>query len=619
MTTMNSNGKLSILAAGLFAVASCSQMTQPAPAVSGQRQEVVINAGWPASRTLLDGKQVLWSEGDSVTVVALCDMYGGLRVDYDYGVYAEDIDGSSADFTAVLMGDHTPAYMVYPGNEALTYDDASGTIVTQTQGSYVAVQNTFPQGSNLSAGWIIEGQTAMQNLMSVFKFEITGTDIVAASIESRAGESLYGKVTIDAGTLAIASVDGYPSISLVPAEDQTHIAPGIYCIPVPAGTYSEGLAIDLVDDQGFHARKSKIDAFELPAGKLIDLGSQSDWGVEIHVGMCVTGELSVTGDGEFTLSGNLIKGKEFELENTVCGIEYSTDKGLSWTSVEYGVPDSDSFDLDFEAVSPGKMLYRSWAKYKNDDIVRGESKAYIPGHHIVRINFQSTADVEEYLRYPGSVQAIKNSWPAVSRSNSQGYVGEDVWKGVTSCAGMTSWNTEDNVSWDVYEMQIIPGYWAEWRMLFTGPYNTVGSNGSNSTWYGWNESGFRYYCKYAEFSIPAVEGCKLDRVLFVYTTHSRQALISSVYNSTKAVGTVTSYIKAAPIKESEEISSREELSRYLQYYTSDSSCYSYNEFTSLSHSDNPKINVTEEGTPYYYRSGSNGTIAYMELEYIPVE
>ena len=366
---MNSNGKLSILAAGLFAVASCSQMTQPAPAVSGPRQEVVINAGWPASRTLLDGKQVLWSEGDSVTVVALCDMYGGLRVDYDYGVYAEDIDGSSADFTAVLMGDHTPAYMVYPGNEVLTYDAASGTITTQTQGSYVAVQNTFPQGSNLSAGWVIEGQTAMQNLMSVFKFEITGTDIVAASIESRAGESLYGKVTIDAGTLAIASVDGYPSISLVPAEGQTHITPGIYCIPVPAGTYSEGLAIDLVDDQGFHARKSKIDAFELPAGKLIDLGSQSDWGVEIHVGMCVTGELSVTGDGEFTLSGNLIKGKTFELENTVCGIEYSTDKGLSWTSVEYGVPDSDSFDLDFEAVSPGKMLYRSWAKYKNDAVI----------------------------------------------------------------------------------------------------------------------------------------------------------------------------------------------------------------------------------------------------------
>ena len=610
---MNSNGKLSILAAGLFAVASCSQMTQPAPAVSGQRQEVVINAGWPASRTLLDGKQVLWSEGDSVTVVALCDMYGGLRVDYDYGVYAEDIDGSSADFTAVLMGDHTPAYMVYPGNEALTYDDASGTIVTQTQGSYVAVQNTFPQGSNLSAGWVIEGQTAMQNLMSVFKFEITGTDIVAASIESRAGESLYGKVTIDAGTLAIASVDGYPSISLVPAEGQTHITPGIYCIPVPAGTYSEGLAIDLVDDQGFHARKSKIDAFELPAGKLIDLGSQSDWGVEIHVGMCVTGELSVTGDGEFTLSGNLIKGKTFELENTVCGIEYSTDKGLSWTSVEYGVPDSDSFDLDFEAVSPGKMLYRSWAKYKNDDIVRGESKAYIPGHHIVRINFQSTADVEEYLRYPGSVQTIKNSWPEVSRRTSDGYVGEDVWKGVTSCAGMTSWNSEDNVSWDVYEMQIIPGYWAEWRILFPGPYNVVGSNGNSSSWYaitGDGGNGFRFYCKVMSVSVPPVAGCKLDRVKMVYTTTSRKAQISSTYTKATPVGPVKSVVSASEIT-ADVIESRPDLAGSEGLF--------WSEFKELSTNPGATGVTTEENTEYYIYTSTNAWMKSLELEYIPVE
>lgn len=610
MTTMNSNGKLSIFAAGLSVIVSCSQMTQPVPVVSGQRQEVVINAGWPASKTLLDGKQVLWSDGDSVAVVALCDMYGSLRVDYDYGVYAENINGSSADFTAVLMGDHTPAYMVYPGNESLTYDAASGTITTQTYGSYVAVQNTFPQGSNLSAGRVIDGQTAMQNLMSVFRFEITGTDIVAASIESRAGESLYGMVTIDAGTLAIASVDGYPSISLVPAEGQTHIAPGIYCIPVPAGTYSEGLAIDLVDDQGFHARKSKIDAFELPAGKLIDLGRQSDWGVEIHLGMCVTGELSVTGDGEFTLSGNLIKGKAFELENTVCGVEYSTDKGLSWTSVEYGVPDSDTFDMDFEAVSPGKMLYRAWAKYKDDDIVRGEQKAYVPGHHIVRINFQSTADVEMYLRQPETSEPLKLS---VSRRTDKGYVGTDVWKGVTGWSGGDSWNNEDNVSWDSYQMQVAHGYWADWRILFPGPYEVAGSNGNSTTWYtltGDGGNGFRFGCKTMAVSLPPVAGCMLDRVKIVYTTTSRKAQISSTYNKATPVGPTKAVVAATEIT-ADVIKSRPDLAGNEGLF--------WSEFVNLSTDPGNTGLTTQENTAYYIYTSTNAWMKILELEYIPVE
>ena len=603
---------------------ACGELTENESVAVAGRSEVVISAGWPVSKTSLEEKSVLWTEGDSVTVIGICEDYGKVRVDYDYGSHATNINGSAADFTAMLMGDHQPTYMIYPGNEAILYDPSEGTLTTQTVGTFTAVAGTFNEGSNLSAGLVKDGRTLMKNLMSVFKFEITGSDIVSASIQARADEHLCGKVTIDAETLEITSIEGYPSITIVPGEGKTHIAPGIYYIPVPAGTYAEGLAVDLTDDQGFHARKNKTGNLELPSGKLIDLGKQSDWGIEIHVGACLTGQLSVTGTNSFCVEGNEIRGKAFELENTLCGLEYSTDKGLTWTKVEFGVPDEASFDVDFDIVHPGKILYRSWAKYKDDDIVRGEEKSYVPGHHVVNINFSSSDDVEEYLRYPGNIDAIKNSWPAVSRRTDKFYVGEDIWKGVDTWnldnPENLTWNIEDNVSWDVFEMQIVPGYWAEWRILFPGAgpykkneveYGIPGSNGNSTTWYNITfSSGFRFGCKTMAVSLPAVPGCKLDRVKMVYTTTSRKAQISSTYTKATPVGPVKSVVAASEIT-ADVIATRPDLEGNEGLF--------WSEFTDLSTNPGATGLTTEENTEYYIYTSTNATMKIFELEYIPVE
>lgn len=612
---MNLNGRLSIIVAALTMMAlACTEMPENDSLAVVSRSEVTINADWPVTKTSLEGKTVLWSEGDSVTVIGICDDYGQIRIDYDYGSHARNINGSAADFTAMLMGDHEPAYMIYPGNESVVYDPVAGTLITQTVGTFTAVAGTFNEGSNLSVGLVNDGTTVMKNLMSVFKFEITGSDIVSASIQARAGESLWGNVTIDAETLEITSIAGYPSITIVPEDGQTHITPGIYYIPVPAGIYAEGLAVDLVDDQGFHARKNKMGNLELPSGKLIDLGRQTDWGVEIHLGMCVTGTLTETGTNEFCLSDNLIRGKDFELENTVCGIEYSTDKGLTWTSVEFGVPDSESFDVDFEVVSPGKLLYRSWAKYRDDDIVRGDQRAFVPDNHVFTINFQNSVDVEKYLQYPGSDAGILKSWPSVSRRTDKEYVGEDVWKGVEKWTGGTSWNNEENVSWDRFKMQVVPGYWADWRILFPGPYNVSGSNGNSTTWYGIDSSadtrGFRFGLKNTVVSIPAVPGCRLDRVKMVYTTTSRKAQISSTYTKATPVGPVKSVVAASEIT-ADVIAERPDLAGSEGLF--------WSEFTELSTNPGATGVTTEENTEYYIYTSTNAWMKSLELEYIPVE
>ena len=124
---MNSIGRFSALAAIVLAAVSC--VKEPGLCESGMspREAVVISAVNPSdTRTTLEGLDVLWCEGDMVGIVAVAADYDKVRVDYDYDVKAENIDGASADFTAFLMGDHEPALMMYPGNEAMVYDDVPG-------------------------------------------------------------------------------------------------------------------------------------------------------------------------------------------------------------------------------------------------------------------------------------------------------------------------------------------------------------------------------------------------------------------------------------------------------------------------------------------------------------
>lgn len=584
----------------MLAAISCVKEAVPEDNGTSQREAVLIKASNPSdTKTVIDGLDVLWSEGDEVGVVAIATDYDKVRVDYDYDVKAENINGPSADFTAFLMGDHKPAYMVYPGTEVLAYDHEAKTIKTQTPNVLTATLNSFPQGSNLTAGKVEDGQALMKNLMSVFKFEVTGNDVVEVSVEARGGESVAGDVTIDLETMEIASItNGWSSIKLVPAEGQDCLTPGVYYVPIPAGHYSQGIAFDFLDTDGFHARKNKTDAFDLPSGKLIDLGKQSDWGIDIHVGYCSTGELTYLGSNRFSLTGNEVRGKDFELENTVFGVEYSLDKGKTWEYFEFGTMTDNIIDVEFEVVSPGKMLYRAFAKYRGDDPVRGKEKAWKPENLVFTIVWNDPEQIKEKLRYVGTDQSLINAWPTIARRTDKGYSGDN--------------------GWDTYQMQMMPGYWSDWGIKYPGHYGTEGG-GNNNSWYTINATSFYMGCVNMYTIIPAVSGCKFDRMLIVTTSANRRAYISQTHDKLTPVGMTSSYIGTAEITEA-DVASHPSLSKYFGV---PDKTYYYAEWAELS--TNPGDGkgatgrVTAENTPYYIHNYSNGHILYMELEYIPVE
>ena len=580
-------------------LSSCVKEDTPKAETSSKREAVVVKGSNPNTKTSLSGLEVHWTEGDMVGIVAVATDYDRVRVDYDYDVKAENINGTSADFTAFLMGDHKPEYMMYPGNEAMVYDHQAKTISTTTSNVLTATLNTFPEGSNLSLGKIIDGEAQLKNLMSVFKFEVTGNDVVELNIEARGGEIIAGDVTVDLETLEIASItNGWSSIKLVPAEGQACLTPGVYCVPLPAGHYSKGIAFDFLDTDGFHARKNKTDAFDLPSGKLVELGKQSEWGIDIHVGFCSTGELTYLGANRFRLTGNEVRGKDFELENTVFGVEYSLDKGKTWEYIEFGTMTDNTIDVEFEVVSPGKMLYRTFAKYRGDDPVRGEEKAWMPEKLVFTIVWNDPEQVQEKLRYTGTDQSLINAWPTISRHTNKGYSGDN--------------------GWDTYQMQMMPGYWADWGIKFPGAYGTEGG-GNNTSWYTINATSFYMGCVSMYTIIPAVLGCKLDRMLLVATSVNRRAYVSETSDKLTAVGMTSSYIGTAEIT-AEDVASHPSLSNY---YDVPDKTYYYAEWAELS--TNPGDGkgatgrVTKENTPYYIHNYSNGHFVYMELEYIPVE
>ena len=596
---MNSIGRFLMFAAALLLTLSSCVKEDISGENTSEREAVVIKGSNPETKTSLSGLDVLWSEGDMVGIIAVATDYDKVRVDYDYDVKAENIEGASADFVAFLMGDHKPEYMLYPGNEAIVYNHEAKEITTSISNVQTATLNTFAQGSNLSLGKIIDGEAELKNLMSVFKIEVTGNDIVELNVEARGGETLAGDVTIDLETMEIESItNGWSSIKLVPAEGQACLTPGVYCIPVPAGHYSQGIAFDFLDKEGFHARKNKTEEFDLPSGKLIDLGKQSDLGIDIHVGYCSTGDLTYLGANRFRLTGNEVKGKNFELENTVFGVEYSLDKGRTWEYFEFGTMTENTVDVEFEVVSPGKMLYRTFAKYRGDDPVRGEEKAWVPENLVFTIVWNDPDQVKEKLRYVGTDASLISGFPTITRRTDKGYSGDN--------------------GWDTYQIQVMPGYWSDWGIKYPGDYGTEGG-GNNTSWYTINTTSFYMGCVNMYTILPAVRGCKLDRMLLVATSVNRRAYVSETSDKLTAVGMTSSYIGTAEIT-ADDVASHPSLSNY---YNVPDKTYYYAEWAELS--TNPGEGkgatgrVTKENTPYYIHNYSNGHFVYMELEYIPVE
>ena len=122
----------------VMAVLNACQIGSMAPEIETDAIEVTITAD-SGTKTILNGKSVLWENGDQVSV------FDGV----DNRQFTTDEDGGNAGFSGTaVLGD---SYVVlYPYNPSATITNS--VIQTVFTSEQTAVSGTFAKGANVSVG-----------------------------------------------------------------------------------------------------------------------------------------------------------------------------------------------------------------------------------------------------------------------------------------------------------------------------------------------------------------------------------------------------------------------------------------------------------------------------------
>ena len=238
--------KLSILlgSALVMLTAGCTKDATKDVAPSDKVTVFEMNIeGEADARTVLDGRDVLWSEGDCVAI-------NGKKVT----VAKEYVGTKSARFEVADVGD-APYRVIYP---AEAYND-DGTITVSEIQEYAP--NSFAQGAAVMVGYGETTAIRLQNLYGLVKITIKkeGDErIQSVTLHSNNLEAMTGTFTVDYATAAMTPLAGMDFVKVVSSAgiDYDDEGKAVIYIAVPAGTYAKGFTVKVATDNGTMSRSA---------------------------------------------------------------------------------------------------------------------------------------------------------------------------------------------------------------------------------------------------------------------------------------------------------------------------------------------------------------------------
>ncbi len=300
------------LALGMLAVGCTTDSTEDL----GLDHKVVLGVNIEESRTSLGdlvGTQhpILWSEGDKINV----NNRTSQAVPLSY------VGTSNAEFTVSSV--RAPYRVIYPAN---IYNSTDGTITVPSVQEYTA--GSFANGVAVMVGYSETAQISLKNLYSFVKIPIEKGDEVAlssVSITALGGEAISGVFAIDFQGATIAPVAGQDIIriegDLAYVEDVVEVV-----IAIPAGTYSAGFKVNIVDANGATMEKTAYTAsgITVPAGMLLNMPKIQYYG-NVQEGIVITTAaqlqnfLSAVEAGDYSAykraNGEVILGSDIDLSD----------------------------------------------------------------------------------------------------------------------------------------------------------------------------------------------------------------------------------------------------------------------------------------------------------------
>ena len=219
-----------------------------------------------ATKTVLsgNGRDVLWTAGDAISV---CGAASAFTSDLAEGSSAETSFSGEALAADVY-------YAVYPYSAVSSWNGS--TAVLELPAEQAPALNTFANGLGICYASTSAEDMAFrfEHLLGYVKFTIDENSgaVTTVNIATNGNEPLAGSFTVDLSSeTPSASASG--SMSHIVMESETPLAPGNYYIAMLPGTYSQGLTISFLGENGGSDVKSVNTSLTLEAGQIQNIGT----------------------------------------------------------------------------------------------------------------------------------------------------------------------------------------------------------------------------------------------------------------------------------------------------------------------------------------------------------
>ena len=237
------------------------------------QEEVLIlktfHAGTAETRTTLEGKKVLFSKGEAISIY---DGSGNRK-------FTADEAGSNVSFSGEVSASATEFYAMSPYSESTVFAKKGSTVTAKTTlaSAQVATPGSYEDGMNISAAKADSyDQFSLVNVMGVAKFTISSANLGGhkiASVELTASYPLAGDVVVTYGDTPIvaAGSNTVKSVTLAKANGAS-FEDGTYYMVVLPNAGGE-ISLKFTDPDGCTAIKTATLKSAFEAGSIKNLGT----------------------------------------------------------------------------------------------------------------------------------------------------------------------------------------------------------------------------------------------------------------------------------------------------------------------------------------------------------
>ena len=219
--------------------------------VDGTRTfKAIIEQRTSETKTLLNGTQVVWSDGDQIRVFNSTNP-NGVVYTLKSGVGQWEAVFTGGDITGA-----GPFYYIYPAQEGTLTGNKVSLTVPAAQ-SYAS--NSFGLGANIAAGYSATLENlSFKNVGGLLLLNLSGDKSVKTiNLYPKSSETLNGNAEItipdaDYPTMAFSSGQSDESFQKLTLDCGSGVAAssGKFYVAVPAGAFSGGFAVEIIDTEG---------------------------------------------------------------------------------------------------------------------------------------------------------------------------------------------------------------------------------------------------------------------------------------------------------------------------------------------------------------------------------